>query len=245
MRALVILCVLSAVAFADTPQELYREGRYAEAAQQFAKAYASDPRPEYLFNAAQSFRLAKDCANAATYYKKFLAAAPADTPNLERVRGYVAEMDACVKAGQPAEPAPQPPPPPPPSPVDPAISPATEPAPPVDDHHSIGPAVGVGVGVAGLAAVGAGLYFQHEVSVAEGDRAACSAANPCTLDKRASIDARGRRNETRAIVSYSIGGAAIATGVVLYVVGHKHPAAEHVTVVPLPGGAAAGVGYSF
>ena len=217
-------------------EELYKHGRYAEAAARFEDAYKLDPRPAYLFNIAQSYRLAHQCAKSAAAYRKFLDVAPKDTPNLEKVDAYVREMDDCVKTEAAATPAPPAPRPPEELPVM---------MPPPEEHHSALPAVGIGVGVAGLAIAGAGVYFQHEVSVAEDDRAKCTMAAPCTLAQLRSIDDRGNSNSTRAIASYSIGAAAVVTGVVLIVVGKKHSAAEHVSVAPLPGGAFAGVSYGF
>lgn len=241
MRSLVILLVLCAVASAETPQELYKQGRYPEAAEQFKAEYTRDPRPELLYNIAQSYRLAKDCANAASYYKKFLDAAPKDTPNLDRVRGYVSEMNACAKpAPEPTHAEPPAPTPPTIEPVEPSPSPSAS-----ANHPGTGRRhAGIAVGIAGVALAGAGLYFQHEVGVAENDRAACTPAHPCTVQQRADIDDRGNRNETLAITSYAVGAAAIAAGVTLYVLG-THASDEHVAVVPLPGGALASVGYAF
>jgi tetratricopeptide (TPR) repeat protein len=217
-------------------EELYKHGRYAEAAHRFEEAYALDPRPAYLFNTAQSYRLAGQCANAAAAYRKFLDVAPKDTPNLEKVDAYVRDMDDCVKAQAPMTVAPPAPRPPEPLPVM---------TPPPEVHGSALPAIGIGVGIAGLAVIGAGVYFQHEVSVAENERAACTMAAPCTLSQLKAIDDRGNSNSTRAIASYSIGAAAVVTGVVLIVIGKKHAAAERVSVAPLPGGAFAGVTYGF
>src|SRR3569623_2615719 len=93
-------------------EELFKHGRYAEAAARFEDAYARDPRPAYLFNSAQSYRLAHQCAKSAAAYRKFLDVAPKDTPNLEKVDVYIREIDDCVKTAAPvtvAPPAPRPP----------------------------------------------------------------------------------------------------------------------------------------
>lgn len=52
---------------------LYKDGKYSEAVEVLAKAYAADPKPEVMFPLAQAERLAGDCPAAAGHYKKILA----------------------------------------------------------------------------------------------------------------------------------------------------------------------------
>ncbi len=52
--------------------ELYKAGKYADAAAALAKAYDADGKPETLFALAQAERLAGDCKNAAPHYHKVL-----------------------------------------------------------------------------------------------------------------------------------------------------------------------------
>src|SRR5437868_2731123 len=73
-------------------QRHYTAGDYPGAAASFLAAYDADPDPVYLFNAAQAFRFAGDCAQAATHYRRFLAAV-ASAPNLDRVRANLDEME--------------------------------------------------------------------------------------------------------------------------------------------------------
>lgn len=257
IRALLLVVVLGGAAFADDqPQgpvgpgvvgaRLYKEGHFAEAAKEFEKAYQLAPTPALLFNIAQSYRFASDCAPAAAYYRKFVAAVK-DAPNLDKVQKYIEEMDACVAAQEKKpEPAPAPAPSPSPSP-----SPAVVvPPPPQSEPSDAGATkrhVGIALGVVGLAGLVTGVYFTHEVGVAEADHnklvTTCTPLT-CTTDTFKTIDDRGHRDQILAITSYAVGGAAIAAGVALYVLGRAH-GDEHVAVLPVPGGAYASVGYAF
>jgi tetratricopeptide (TPR) repeat protein len=267
---LLVLVLLGGVAVADdhpdrpinpglVGERLYNEGRYAEAAKEFIKAYELAPRPALLFDIAQSYRFAGDCSAAAAYYRKFVDAVK-DAPNLDKVQKYLDQMDACVAAQEKKPEPPAPPPSPPPAPPPPSPSavvvappPAAEPADPgVTKRHT-----GVALGIVGLAAVATGVYFTHAVGVAEDDRAALQdrciqmAGNPttdfmktCAPSAYQAIDDRGQRDQTIAITTYAVGGAALAAGVALYLLGRSH-GDEHIAVVPTPGGAYASVGYAF
>src|SRR6266702_276522 len=57
---------------AQAAQKLYEDGQYHDAATHFAHAYELDPQAAYLFDAAQAYRFAKECATAAKYYLEFL-----------------------------------------------------------------------------------------------------------------------------------------------------------------------------
>ena len=71
----VVIVLAPRVAAADDLKrgiELYKAGKYAEAATVLAKAYDSDGKPETLFALAQAERLAGDCKSAAPHYHKVL-----------------------------------------------------------------------------------------------------------------------------------------------------------------------------
>ena len=240
------------VARADTPakaaataayregQRHYAAGEYPAAAARFLDAYDADPDPVYLFNAAQAFRFAEDCVQAATYYRRFLAAV-VSAPNLDRVRANLDEMEACVKRLA------QPPPPPPPAPVAlPANPPATA-APPATDHDAgiTRRRIGIALGVAGLAAAGVGVWFQHDVGYFERRVASCVPARPCTASEVDRWNDRGNRASLAAIASYSVAGVAILGGATLYVLGRWPPAGVWVATAPVPGGALIGARGAF
>ncbi|MBA3451722.1 MAG: hypothetical protein H0T42_01345 [Deltaproteobacteria bacterium] len=75
----------------------FKSGDYAGAVEKFKLAYQLDADPGYLFNVAQAYRLAKDCASSADYYRQFLEKVPSP-PNLDQVKGWLADQEACVRA---------------------------------------------------------------------------------------------------------------------------------------------------
>jgi tetratricopeptide (TPR) repeat protein len=107
----------------------YKAGRYDEAIARYSAAHDLVPRPFFLFNIAQAYRLGGHKEQALVYYKAFLAASP-DAFNAAEVREHIRDLEQ--ELAQPAPPppervaAPLAPPPPPSAPVAP---PEPEPAP--------------------------------------------------------------------------------------------------------------------
>jgi len=92
-----------------TAQELYAKattaynlGRFDEAVTLFSKAYEALPHPDFLYNIAQSYRLAKNCKQALYFYKRFLSTKDQDTdaplPQKKRdeVERFITELTECV-----------------------------------------------------------------------------------------------------------------------------------------------------
>lgn len=188
-------------------QRLYEANSYAAAAAKFKAAWELDRDPAYLFNIAQALRFAKQCGEAADYYRKFLAQVTS-APNLDKVQEYLAEVDACAKAQQPQ------PLPPQPQPAHPEPSGGTG-------------KLGLLVGGAGIVALGVGLYFNYQAIhlATEHDRElaglGCTTVNPCTPERLKPIEDKygpdGRRDEKLGVALDVAGGAAIVAGVLLYV----------------------------
>jgi tetratricopeptide (TPR) repeat protein len=108
--------------------------KYAEAAEEYEKAYLAAPDPVMLFNIAQCHRLNEQPDEAIRFYKSYLRNAPTAS-NRADVEKRIAEMEKLSEerrkqAGQPG-PVPVLPPPGPatPAPETPAPTPATEPPP--------------------------------------------------------------------------------------------------------------------
>lgn len=245
-------------AYADG-QKKYAAADYLGAAQRFKEAFELDPDPVYLFNAAQAFRFGTSCAAAAEHYKRFLAAAPT-APNRAKVEKYIDEMTACAKREAPP-PAPVVTPPEPPPVTTPVIAtpgdggaslpPSTEPAMPRDtaasSSHDGGSLrwIGVGVGAAGVIGLGIGLVEHAKVRSAAADREALASrkqasGEPWTADDQAladRLDHKGNRASSFAIASYALGGAALAAGITMYVLGSRSREPAHVAVIPRTGGA--------
>jgi tetratricopeptide (TPR) repeat protein len=96
-------CQTKAGSSVDDVRRLYREGvthydlaEYDKAVKAFKEAYRLSKDPAYLFNVAQSYRLAKNCGEAMTFYQSFLRNSP-DAPNKEKIEARIAEMKACAK----------------------------------------------------------------------------------------------------------------------------------------------------
>ncbi|MGE5187089.1 MAG: hypothetical protein ACM31C_33800 [Acidobacteriota bacterium] len=233
---------------AQAAQQAYEAGKYHDAATHFAAAYQLDPQPAYLFNTAQAYRFAKECANAADYYRKFLdATKQLAAQNLDKVQKYLAEMDACVKdnALAPTTPAM-------PSQVTtPARAPLPEaPADPGRDQRRLG----LAIGAAGIVGLVVGAYYTHRVldvtSQAQAwANANCTQAAPCTSEadaqQKATFQQRGDAAQRDETIAYAVGGAAVAAGVVLYMLGSHRSDERAVAAVPTPGGALVTAGFAF
>ena len=96
-------CQTKAGTKVDDVRRHYREGvthydlaEYDKAVVSFKQAYRMSNDPAYLFNVAQSYRLAKNCGEAMTFYQSFLRNSP-DAPNRDKIEARIAEMKACAK----------------------------------------------------------------------------------------------------------------------------------------------------
>jgi len=250
VNRLLLACAIvgtTGIAVADKPagqrafsegQNLYASGDYAGAAEHFEAAFASDPDPAYVYNAGQAHRLraeqkadnfARDCASAAKAYKRFLQLMP-EPPNRDEVNAYVTQMERCAGALlQPDEPIEKPVD----SPIEPPVDrPIDHPSDPIDRGGS-GSGLRTGMYISGgIAAVGIGIGTYYGI-------VGYQLRNEHPVD-----GGTARRNEDRGhaankymAVSMAVGGAALATGVVLYVLGRRSHRESRVTVAPGRGGA--------
>lgn len=196
-------------------QAKYLAGEFREAIKLFDDAYQLVRDPVYLFNIAQSHRKLFDCIPASTYFTRFLAEAT-DVSQKQRalVEQWIKELAPCVAERQAAamqkprgDELQQPPPPPPAKPVLP------DPGRPL---RLTGLAT-VGVGVVGFVIGG---VFAKRGADLEAELADCNLACDWN-DERAATDRAGRRANIIAAISWIAGGAALATGATLYVLGHS------------------------
>jgi hypothetical protein len=81
-------------------QQLYLQGKYAEAAKAFVAAYGHKPIPAFLFNAAVAFEKAKEYAPAIEHFKKYLAAAPT-AADAAQIKERIAALEKALAAAQP------------------------------------------------------------------------------------------------------------------------------------------------
>jgi tetratricopeptide (TPR) repeat protein len=223
----------------------YNLGRFDEAVEHFTKAYEAWPRPEFLYNIAQSYRLARNCKQSLHFYKRFRSLKEADTANplsakkREEVERFISQLTECAaKADTTANTQPDTIAQPdkgatPGSTATPAagVTPtATNPMeaeePETDESEDQQPSSsGGGKKVAGIVTAGAGLgllvtgaVFGMMAKNAQSDvEDAVKNGQPFDPD----LDAAGRRNATISKVTLGVGAAAVVTGGVLYFLGAR------------------------
>jgi len=264
MRPFVVACVLGVVATSavadDAAARKARAGQLVEEASAAEKnadyeaaiaklraAYDLVPHPDLLYNLGQAYRLAGQPWDAIDQYERYLAVEPKGR-FASKARGFVTTLRA-ETAGK-TRPAEVPTPVaavPTPEPVMIAPAPLVMPEPPAAPSSDGGARatsawrrpVAVGLGVAGAAGVGAGVYFglrarsiSDELSDHEG----------AWTDGLLAKQVEGDRAETRAIWSAAAGGALVLGGVVLYALDAKaRGRAREVAVTPIVDGASVGV----
>lgn len=224
-----------AKSFYDEGTKRYDLREYEAAIDAFRKAYDLLPDPLFLFDIGQSYRQLKDCDNARSFYKSYLRNKP-DADNRDKVEKFITDMDDCVRAQDAARPAP-PPSPPPSSPTEPAAQPL--PPAPAAAETSSGSSLrtlGIVTGIAGVALIGGGVYFSIDAAdkasqVTDACASGCNAADVLDLDQQ------GHDASVNAWILYGVGGAAVAAGVYMFVLGSHDEAAPPITVTPQPGGA--------
>jgi tetratricopeptide (TPR) repeat protein len=187
----------------------WKERRWPEAADAFARAYELDPRPQYVFARSQALRFAGQCEPAIAGYREFIALDPPQAA-IDEARGHIA---AC--GGDPDE-VTTPPvaaierPPPRVEPTPAVVDPPDEPR---EQRRWWRDPAGHALGWTGLAAaaVGAGLLGEGLARRERGDRAD---------DEQSYRDARqgGRVLVHAGIPLLSIGGALVLASVVRFAV---------------------------
>jgi tetratricopeptide (TPR) repeat protein len=224
----------------------YELGEFRAAVNEFKQAYALSQAPGLLFNLAQASRLGKDYDQALHFYRTYLRVRP-DAPNREDVEKRIVELEPIVEARRQAEVARLAAPPvAPPSATTPETPRSSDtrprPIPPGGKSERI---AGLVVGAIGVGALGAGLGL---------GLAARSAQNRLTdvanqMGNWSADDAKlyqtGQREALAATSMYVIGGAAVATGVILYVVGVRKDRARFAVLPAAGGGAQAVWSWSF
>lgn len=105
-------------------RKLYQVAEYARALDEFKAAYLARDDPAFLYNIAQCHRQLGDNRQALTFFKRYLADAPANVANRAEAENMVKDLEAKLAA------APSPvPPAPPPAEAPPATPPAPAPTP--------------------------------------------------------------------------------------------------------------------
>jgi tetratricopeptide (TPR) repeat protein len=224
IAAVFVLVLLGGIARADEPRELARQhfmaaeahlqaGRHDEAIAEYRRAYAYVPSPAFLYNIAQAYRQKGDAASALTYYRRYLEADPRGRA-AAAAREHAAAMEELVRAraaepevtAPPPEPAPAPPPAPAPAPPAPV---PVAPRPSAPARHDGGSGLriaGLVAGGAGVAAIGAGVYF--------GIRAR-NLSDQVSGTFEPEDDASGKAANRNMLIGYGVGAAGLITGGVI------------------------------
>ncbi|HUS30228.1 MAG TPA: hypothetical protein VMZ53_17090 [Kofleriaceae bacterium] len=226
-------------------------GDYQAAVAAWKEAYVLAPSPGLLFNIAQAYRLAGNCDEAAWMYRRFLDTDPTG-PNKALAEQHLASVEKCGRGGLPM------------MVVTPKII-AKVPDPknvvkadgssstsittdlPLDEQDKRARTykrVGIGLGVgAGAALVGAAVFALDANDASNTVEDTYKHGGKWSDVKEA--DARGKRSATLATALGIGGGVALASGVVLYSLGHRYEKAQHVAVVPTGHGAQVSLSWGF
>jgi tetratricopeptide (TPR) repeat protein len=238
--AIAVVCATASHSAAD-PQaqadELFAAGErayelkdYDAAARSFRAAYDLVKDPAYLFNIAQSFRMAHHCRQARGFYNDFLAAQPS-TRSRAAIEGWLHELEPCAAAEDAAE-------------RERLSAEHREVAPPppkperrtVDRGGSLRFA-GVLVTVAGGVSLITGVGYLLDSRSKQADYNRLCPGDNCDYTKAPlpALDREGRAANAVATAGFVVGGVLTAAGVGLYVWGRTR--VETIVLEPRPGGA--------
>jgi hypothetical protein len=208
----------------------FAAGRYQKAVDGFASLFADTADPIYLRNIARCYQKMKRPQEAIDGFQEYLHKAKNLTKGeRQEIDGYIREMEA-LKVSEAAAPVVAPPPAAPPAPMSmpptltPPPTPTPSPTPSAVGTIATTPAGGPAPGgdgrgwrIAGIATGAAGVAF-IAVGIAFG-AAASNAADSVSQRYSASTESDGKRDVTLQWVGYGVGGAALATGALLYLHG--------------------------
>ncbi|MCA1662939.1 MAG: hypothetical protein LC659_01435 [Myxococcales bacterium] len=220
----------------------YELGEFASAVEEFKQAYARSQAPGLLFNLAQASRLNKDYEQALHFYRTYLRVRP-DAANRDDVEKRIGELEPIVEMRRRAEEEQLP-----------AVSRQPAPRPPaprsvIEEQPTIARPLpsgrgekiaGIVVGVAGVGLVAAGVGLGVAALDAQNKLSSLATQMGSWTPGQASLYQTGQRDAAAATALYVVGGAAVATGVILYAVGWRRDRARF-AVAPTTGGGAQAV----
>jgi tetratricopeptide (TPR) repeat protein len=236
----------------EQSKRYYAINEFDKAIAELKEAYTLSPDPIYLFNIAQAMRKKGDCTGAVEYYQKYLRGVP-NAPNKGKVETWIKELEECAKAQpkpidtKPADDPPtQTPPPTGAKPktvgmVEPLPLPPSEPRPVARKTSRLRLAGVVTAGAGGALAIGGSVLALSARSIQSDVETRCNSMAGCNWEVERDNDQRGRDRALQSKILIGAGAAAIATGVVLYIVG-KPVREAPVAIVPLDSGAMVVVG---
>jgi hypothetical protein len=194
-------------------------GDYQKGVDLLSDLFLDTRDPTHIFNQGRCFQQNNRFEEAVGRFREYLRKATAITPQ-ERAdtERYIEECQKLLR-GSPVQgssavaPTDSPPPPPPMAPPPPPV-PAAGTAVASNDTGKGLRIAGVAVGIAGLASVGAGIYYYSRAR--DMSDKVSNSDQPTWSDQQA-----GKNAETMQWIFYGVGGAAVASGTVLYLVGNS------------------------
>jgi tetratricopeptide (TPR) repeat protein len=230
-------------------------GDYSMAIAAFKEAYVLAPSPGLLFNIAQAYRLAGNCDEAAWMYRRYLDTNPTGT-NRQLAEQHLATVEKCGSGGLRMA----------------VIQPKLAPKVPTPQGAALGATLGMAVaGSDGEAHQvdqpsldRAHTYKRYGIVVGAAGGASLVGAGIFALQSRDASqsvenkykkggkwedvkddDARGKRDAMFAKVLGIGGGVAVASGAILYALGHHYESDKQITVMPTSSGAQVSLSWGF
>jgi tetratricopeptide (TPR) repeat protein len=223
-------------------------GEHEAAADLYLDAYALIPQPLLLSNIGSEYQQMKKPVEALKYFCKYLEADPtgnnasyvtAQARTLYIELGGVTTVQDSELCKPIVKPKPAEPPPPPPVHTNVSVTTEPEPAPGPVDHGDGGSKtpvvryVGIGVAVAGAGVFGVGAYFGLKAKSISDDITNHDPSKPWPADIKQK-EADGASYEKKQIGFMIGGGAAVAAGVVMFIVGAPKKSSEtSLSIAPL------------
>ena len=225
-----------AVKHLEAAKRAFGVQQYDKAIEEYTAAGLADGAPLILYNLGQTYRAAKDYEKAIRQYQLFLDRGKPGAEVRALVKCHIqtmtAEMEQAASTAPPTGPAPEQT-----GDQDADASVAPEPAPigAADDDEDdrdqpveeIAPSpwstsrkVALGTGVAGVLAVGAGVFFGLQAEGYKDDAAKLCPSNPCAdADEANALSEKADSRALLANISYASGAALIIGATVLWFVG--------------------------
>jgi tetratricopeptide (TPR) repeat protein len=212
-------------------EAFFREKRYDQAIDAYQEAYRLSALPALLLNIAQAYRLKGDPRKAIAHYKQFVEAAP-DHEFAAEARVLIARLTAEVEEQEAAE-------------ARAAAERAERERGPtrtvtvertVPSRGSKGMRIaGIATGAAGMVAIGFGIKYALDVRRIEDELS--SREGQWTEEALARVQ-EGERAERAMVLLLGLGGGAVVTGALLYVIGRpaRDSGAQAIGLAPAAGG---------
>ena len=171
--------------------ELHKNGTYAEAAAAYLSAHALYPKPAFLYNAAQVFRLAGEREKALDHYRRYVELEPAGDGSAN-AREFITELEA--ELAKPAKV------------VDPVVDPAADPKNNPDNPNKV-------VANGGEQTDGSGTTKTTDGSGNTNGPTASERTEPIAVVTRGSVAGRGRSKRIVGLVLSGVGLGVIGAGI--------------------------------